>query len=127
MCSPPIVVRQLLGIHVPAATNTLNNRRIVGGVVFCTILIILKENLLVCLCIPLSLLGNGSLNTFPRRRRIDGGAVFYAVHVVSKESRRLVLIKTSRYFLVYMRKCSDEKISVGILTHLHVYSTSKYE
>jgi hypothetical protein len=44
---------------------------------------------------PLSLLGNGSVNTFPRQRRIVGGMVFYAVHVISKESRRLVIPRTS--------------------------------
>jgi hypothetical protein len=44
---------------------------------------------------PLLMLGNGSVNTFPRQRRINGGVVFYAVGVVSKESRRLVPIRTS--------------------------------
>jgi hypothetical protein len=39
-------------------------------------------------CIPLSFLDNGSVNTFPRQRRIVGGVVFCAVHVVSKESRQ---------------------------------------
>jgi hypothetical protein len=34
-------------------------------------------------------------NTFPRLRRIVGDVVFYAVHVVSKESRRLVLPRIS--------------------------------
>jgi hypothetical protein len=42
----------------------------------------------VRLCIPLSLLGNGSVNTFPRQRRIVD-VVLYAVHVASKESRRI--------------------------------------
>jgi hypothetical protein len=46
-----------------------------------------KESLWVCLCIPLSLLGNGSVNTFPRQRKIVGRVVFYTVRVVSKESR----------------------------------------
>jgi hypothetical protein len=41
----------------------------------------------VGLCIPLSLLGNGSVAMFPRQRRI-AGAVFYAVPVVSKVIRR---------------------------------------
>jgi hypothetical protein len=40
---------------------------------------------------PLSLLGNGSVNTFPRQGGIVGGVVSYAVRVVSKESsNRLV-------------------------------------
>jgi hypothetical protein len=51
--SLPIVARQRLGKHVPAAKNTCNSRRIVGRFFFC------------------------------------------AVHVVSKESRRLVLLRTS--------------------------------
>jgi hypothetical protein len=77
------------------ARNTRNNRRNVGGIVFCTARVVSKESLWVCLCIPLSLLGNGSVNTFPRQRKIVGGFVFYAVRVVSKESRRLVLSRTS--------------------------------
>jgi hypothetical protein len=38
----------------------------------------------------LSLLGKGSVNTFPRQRTVER-IVFYAVRIVSKESRRLVL------------------------------------
>jgi hypothetical protein len=45
----------------------------------------------VGVCVPLSLLGNG----FQRRRKIFGSVVFCAVHVVSKEKRRLVLPRTS--------------------------------
>jgi hypothetical protein len=41
------------------------------------------------------LLGNGSVKTFPQQRRLVGSVVLYAVHVVSKESRRLVLPGTS--------------------------------
>jgi hypothetical protein len=44
---------------------------------------------------PPSLLGNGSVNMFPRQQGITGGVIFYAVRVVSKESRRLVLPRTS--------------------------------
>jgi hypothetical protein len=46
-------------------------------------------------CVSLPLLGNGSVNTFPRQRGIVGGLVFYAVLVVSKESRRLLLTRAS--------------------------------
>jgi hypothetical protein len=46
-------------------------------------------------CIPLSLLGNNSVKTLPRQRKIVGGVVFYAVYIVSKQSRRLVLPRTS--------------------------------
>jgi hypothetical protein len=83
-CIPPFVARQWLSKHVPTATNTRNNRRTVGCVC-----------LWVCLCIPLSLLGNNSVKTFPRQWRIVGGIVFYVVGVISEESRRLVLPRTS--------------------------------
>jgi hypothetical protein len=46
---------------------------------------------------PQSLLGTGSVKTFPRKRRIVGVIVFYVVRVVSEESRRLVLPRTSCY------------------------------
>jgi hypothetical protein len=49
----------------------------------------------VNLYISLSLLGNGSVNTFPRQWRIVVGVVFSVVHVISKKSRWLVLPKTS--------------------------------
>jgi hypothetical protein len=51
----------------------------------------------------LSLLGNGSVNAFSRERKRVGNVVFYAVHVVSKESRRLVLTTTSciRYMSLF--------------------------
>jgi hypothetical protein len=77
---PPIVARQRLGIYVTATTNTGNKRRISGGVVFYAMNVVSKESL----CNPVSLLGNGSLNTFPWQQSIVGGVVFYAVRVVSK-------------------------------------------
>jgi hypothetical protein len=51
---------------------------------------------------PLSLLGNNSVKTFPRQQRNVGGVVFYAVSVISNKRRRLVLPTTS---------CFIEKIS----------------
>jgi hypothetical protein len=48
----------------------------------------------VCLCNPLSLIDNISINTFPRKR-IFGSAVFYVVRFVSKGRRRLDLPRTS--------------------------------
>jgi hypothetical protein len=57
----------------------------------------------VCLYVyPLSLLGNGSVNTFPRfmntrKNRTVRRVVSYVVRVVSKESRRLVLPGTSSF------------------------------
>jgi hypothetical protein len=44
--TPPLIARQRLGKHVPAAVNTRNSRRIVGHVC-----------LWVCPCISISLLG----------------------------------------------------------------------
>jgi hypothetical protein len=52
-------------------------------------------------CIPLSLIGDGSVNTFPRKGGIVGGVVFYAVRVVSKKSRQLVLTRTYYLILTY--------------------------
>jgi hypothetical protein len=80
-----MVARQRLAKHVPVATNT-RNRKIVGRVG--TIRVVSKESLWVCLCIPLSLLGNGSANIFLRQRIIVAVIVSFAVRVVSKESRR---------------------------------------
>jgi hypothetical protein len=47
------------------------------------------------MCIPLWLLGNGSVNTFPWKRRIVG-IVSYAVRVVLKKSKLLVLPRAPR-------------------------------
>jgi hypothetical protein len=47
----------------------------------------------------ISLLGNGSVNTFPPQRRIVGGVAFYAVRVASKEIRLLALPRISRFAL----------------------------
>jgi hypothetical protein len=56
-CIPHFVAKQCLGKHVPAVTNTCNSRRIV-------------EHVAVCLCIPLSLLGNNLVKTFPRNKKL---------------------------------------------------------
>jgi hypothetical protein len=53
MSYPVIVARQQLGGQVPVATNTRNNRRIVGAVVLCAVRVVSNESLWVCLCIPL--------------------------------------------------------------------------
>jgi hypothetical protein len=44
------------------------------------------------LYIPLSLLGNGSINTFSQQYCIVGGVTFCAVHDKTEESRQLVLL-----------------------------------
>jgi hypothetical protein len=93
-CIPLFGAWQRLGKHVPAANNIRYNRLIVRRVIFCAVCTLSKESLWVCMCVPPSLLGNNSVNTFPRQRRIVGGVVFYAVRVVSKQSRRLVLPRT---------------------------------
>jgi hypothetical protein len=95
---PPFNVRQRLGKHVPRATNSHNGKRIVGRLTFYTVRVLTKESLWVSLCILLSLLGTDSVKTFPRQQRIFGGVVFYALLVVSKESRRLVLPDVPAYF-----------------------------
>jgi hypothetical protein len=104
---PPVVARQRLGKHVPSATNTCNSGT-AGRVILCAVRVLSMESLWVCLCIPLSLLGKNSVKTFPRQRRIVGGVVFYAVHDISKESRRLVLRRTS-----CSRKSSFSEIFLG--------------
>jgi hypothetical protein len=87
---PSIVAMQRIGKHVPTATSTRNNRRIVGRVVLYAVRVVSKENLWD-MCNPLSLLGNGLVNTFPRQRNVVAGVVFYTIRDVSNESRRLVL------------------------------------
>jgi hypothetical protein len=104
-CIPPFCDRQRLCKPVPAATNTRNNRRIVGCVIFSAVRVLLKESMGVCLRVPLSLLSNNSVKKFPQQQTIAGGVVLYAVHVVSKESRRLVLPRTSCYpWFIYRRR-----------------------
>jgi hypothetical protein len=83
----PFIAGQRLGKHVPAATNTRKNTRVVRRV-------------FRGLCIPLSFLGNNSLKTFPRQRWI-GGVVFYAVRVVSYESRQLVLPRSYCFLRIW--------------------------
>jgi hypothetical protein len=84
MCSPPFIARQRLGKHVPTATNTHAT---------------LEELLEPYVCIPLPLLRNTSIQTYPRKRRIFGSVVFSAVRVISNKSRS-VLSRTSS--LLYM-------------------------
>lgn len=52
----------------------------------------------VGLYIPLSLLGNSSERTIPLQQRFFEGVIFYAVSVVSKERRQLVLPRSSCSF-----------------------------
>jgi hypothetical protein len=59
--------------------------------------------LYVYLCI--SLLGNGLVDTFPWQRKIVGCIIFYAVRVVSKGSRLLVVPRIYFLFIVCFRTC----------------------
>jgi hypothetical protein len=77
MCIPPIVARQRLSKHVPAATNTCINR-IVGSVIFYAVRVLWKDSL--GSVYPLPWLGNNSVKTFPRQRRRAGGVVLYKLN-----------------------------------------------
>jgi hypothetical protein len=78
--------------------------------------------LCICMCIPLSLLGNGCVNLHRSNKctrnnsGIDGRAVFCVVRVVSKESRRLVLpgIYYYSYFTLHGRVSVSPLISYRI-------------
>jgi hypothetical protein len=78
VCIPSVVAKQRLGKHFFAAMNTRNNTRIVGRVYLWVLLLLWKI----------------SVKTFPRQWRVGGGVVLSVVLVVSKESRRLVLLRT---------------------------------
>jgi hypothetical protein len=74
----------MLGKHVPVAMRKRNNRRIVGC---------------VSVSVPPIVAGQQLIQLFLRQREIAGDVIFYAVCVISKESRRLVLPRTS-YIIV---------------------------
>jgi hypothetical protein len=97
------------------------NGRIVGRIVFFAVRVVSKESLWVCVCIPLKLLGNGSVKTFPRQRRIVGGAVCYVVHFLSKGSKRLVLLRIS-YFLKV--KFSPDFVLASVSVTVNEFSLS---
>jgi hypothetical protein len=128
MCILPIVARQRRGTHFPAATNTCNNRRIIGRVVFCAVRVVSKESPWVCISPyptatkncwrrflygPCRVKGKPVGLYIPRQRRIVGG-VFCTVRVVSKESTRLILARTY-YFKTPLRwdNCSSEHRCYG--------------
>jgi hypothetical protein len=46
---PHIVARQQLGKNITATTNTLNNRRIVGSIIFFAVCVVSKESRRECL------------------------------------------------------------------------------
>jgi hypothetical protein len=90
-CLPPFIARQLLGKHVAAAEIHET----------------IEELLDACVCgsmYPLSFLGNGSVKKFPLQERILGGVIFYVVHIVSKESKRLGLLRTFCFYYILRGK-----------------------
>jgi hypothetical protein len=56
---PRIIARQLLGKHIPAATNTCNNSRTVG-LIFFMVHVVLKERVCVSVCVPPNWWSEGS-------------------------------------------------------------------
>jgi hypothetical protein len=87
-CITPFVARLRLGKHVPAATNKRNNRRIVGGV-WC-----------VCLSVYPPIFAKKQLG-----RDVPARTKNCSVRVLSKESRRLVLPRTSCWSNVKLIPC----------------------
>jgi hypothetical protein len=67
-------------------------------------------SLCVCMCIPLSLLGNGTLRRFRSNMRMVGLAVFYVVRVLSKEIMRVILPSISRFGVLLNDDFSREYI-----------------
>jgi hypothetical protein len=80
---PPIIARQRLDMQFPKE-KTRNNRRIVQCIVFDAARVVSDKSLWVCLCIPLSLLDNSSVNTFPYQWRIVEGVAFLCDPWLSK-------------------------------------------
>jgi hypothetical protein len=92
-CIPPFGVRQRIGKHVSAAANICNSRKNLDASFSMQSV---SYQMRICGSVyPLTLLCNNSVKTFPRQRRIVGGFVLYAVSVVSKEIRGLILPRTS--------------------------------
>jgi hypothetical protein len=106
MCIPLLVARKWLGRHVLTATNTCKIEKLLET--FCIWSVSYQGRVWVCLCIPLSLLGNGSVNTFPRQQRIFGGVVFHMVCVISKES-----VGLSLYPLIIARQRLSKHVPVA--------------
>jgi hypothetical protein len=91
----------------------------------------------VSVCVPLSVLDNGSVKTLSPQRihshiRIAGRVVFYAVRVESKESKWLVLHRTS-CFLTFQSCFPGSQwlktgfgLVIGFINHLQVVTTINY-
>jgi hypothetical protein len=94
VCLYVYVVRRQRGKNITAARNTHTTIAELLDASFSIWSVSYQRRVCGCVCVSLSFLGNGSLNTFPRQRIIVRGLVFYALYVVSKESRRFVLPRT---------------------------------
>jgi hypothetical protein len=113
------IARQRLSKNVTPATNTHNNRRIVGRVVFYAVSVVSKECLWVCLCIPLIIARKRFGKRFPAATGIVAGVVFYAARVVSKKRRQLVLRRTSCIYDYVSHVVSS--IPIPLLNILFIY------
>jgi hypothetical protein len=74
-CIPHNVARQQFRKYVPVATNTGNNRRIPGSVIFYVVLVLWKESVWVCLSLCSYQLGKyfpGATKNYWRRRFLCG-------------------------------------------------------
>jgi hypothetical protein len=111
MCIPHIIATQRRCEHVPAATNTRNKDELLD-VSFSMLSMSSQTRVWESVFVsPVSLHGNGSVNTFLRQRRIVGGVVFCAFRVVSNESMLLVLPITSCYFMQNWNISSNKRIT----------------
>jgi hypothetical protein len=121
-CNTPFVARQQLGKHVPRAINTFHNKT------YCWTRV--SVGLSVYL---LSLPGNNSVKTSAQQRKFFAGVIFYAVRVVSKESRPLVLLRTSCCLLrkrggvmqPILEKLPEIKEVLGRTNRLLCYDTTR--
>jgi hypothetical protein len=76
----------------------------------------------MCLCIPLALPGNNLVKTFLQQQRIVGGVIFYMFHVLSNESMRLVLPRTSSQFSKFQHtKPSQPMLCVQMLVMMQLF------
>jgi hypothetical protein len=99
--NPPIIATQRLGKYVPAAMNERNDRIVVRVLLYAAFIKVESLGLSVY---PLSLLDNNFVKTFQRQRRTIGSVVFHVIRIVSKESRRSVLPRTSCYIYSFIIK-----------------------
>jgi hypothetical protein len=78
---PPFIAKATAQKTVPTATNTCNNKKIVGH--------------MCCVSVYYPIVVNNSVKTFLQQQKIVGGIIFYMVHVLSEERRPSALPRTS--------------------------------